>query len=376
MSIPFIDLKAQYADLKEDIQKNIETVLEHGKFIMGPEVKQLESELATFANTKHAVSCSNGTDALIIALMAADIGAGDAVFTSPFTYIATVEAIRFVGATPIFVDIEKDTFNIDPVKLADAVDEISEKEELNCKCIMPVDLFGLPANYPAINSIASKYDMTVIGDSAQGFGGTIDGERVATMAAMSTTSFFPAKPLGGYGDGGAVFTQSDEMAKALDSIRVHGQGETKYDCVRLGMNARLDTLQAAILLPKLAVFGEEIKKRNVAASRYSEGLAQAVQVPVVPKGYQSVWAQYSIVAKSGDEREKIREALKAEGIPTAVYYIKPVHVQTAMADLGGKMGDCPVSEDIADRILSLPMHPYLQAQQIDTTVEIIKKAVA
>ncbi len=367
-AIIFVDLAAQQKKILPDIEANIRAVLNHGKYIMGPEVKELESRLAQFVGVKHALTCSSGTDALIMALMAYGIGPGDAVFTTPFTFIATAEAIRILGAMPVFVDIDPATFNISVEKLEKAVREFKKDSlpGLIPRAVMPVDLFGLPCDYDGINKIAKENDLVVIEDAAQSFGSRYKGLPACGLGDIGCTSFFPAKPLGCYGDGGAVFTGSDEIAKRLASIRIHGKGTDKYDNVRLGINGRLDTIQAAILLAKLAIFPEEVRKREDAARRYTELISgieggMGLTLPVVPRGYESVWAQYSLLVNNGGKREKLQARLKACGIPTAVYYPTPLHLQTAFKDLGYQKGDFPVSEGISSRIFSLPMHPYLKS---------------
>lgn len=365
--IPFIDLGAQYKALQNEIQSSIERVLDHGAFIMGPEVHRLEERLSDFVGVKHTISCSSGTDALLMSLLAYDVGPGDAIFTTPFTFIATAEVIALVGATPIFVDINPKTFNIDPEKLRKAVEEVKEKGELASCGIIPVDLFGLPADYDEIMEIGRDYDLFVLEDAAQGFGGVYKGRKSGSFGHLAATSFFPAKPLGCYGDGGAIFTDNDELADKLRSIRVHGKGGDKYDNIRVGINGRLDTLQAAILLPKLEIFSKELEKKQSIAERYSEGLKDYVEVPFVPEGYSSAWAQYSVLS---DDREKLQAALKTSGIPTGVYYPKPLHLQTAFAQLGYRAGDMPQSESASRRIFSLPMHSYLENSQIDQIIDI------
>lgn len=371
--IQFIDLAEQYKQLKEEIDGNIQRVLTHGKYIMGPEVAELEKKLAEYAGVKHAVSCSNGTDALLMPLMAWGIGMGDAVFTTPFTFIATSEVVSLLGATPVFVDIDPDTYNIDPIQLDIAIQNVIQEGKLVPKATIPVDLFGLPADYDRIEEIADKYELKVLEDAAQGFGGVYKGRRAGSFGDAAGTSFFPAKPLGCYGDGGAIFTNDDELAAKLKSIRVHGQGTDKYENVRVGLNGRLDTLQAAVLLPKLKAFHEELIARNRAAARYTEGLKDIVKTPVVPDGLISCWAQYSVLAKDAVERRYFMEKLKAAEIPTAIYYPKPLHLQTAYAALEYKEGDFPVAEDASSRIFSLPMHPYLTEETIDRIVSVIKE---
>ncbi|MFY4730994.1 DegT/DnrJ/EryC1/StrS family aminotransferase [Nitrospira sp. BLG_2] len=377
----FIDLKKQYERIKPRIQERINAVLDHGKFIMGPEVTELEKQLALFVGSKHCVSCANGTDALLLSLLAHEVGPGDAVFTTPFTFIATAEVICLLGATPIFVDVDPDTYNIDPAKLEEAIADAKKgmargaavAKPLNLRGIIPVDLFGLPADYDRINGIAKRYGLFVLEDAAQSLGGSYKGKRVGNLADIAATSFFPAKPLGGYGDGGAVFTNNDVMADCLRSLREHGKGSHKYDNVRIGVNGRLDTLQAAILLPKLEIFESEIKARQEVAARYSTAFKMLMKVPHVPDGLLSAWAQYSLVVEG---RDRYLAKLKELGIPTAIYYPRPLHLQTAFARLGYKAGDLPVSEQLSDRIFSLPMHPYLDRQDQDRIIEAVRKAHA
>jgi len=361
----FIDLKTQYSRIENDVKSSINRVLEHGQYIMGPEVFELEKELATYVGVNHCITCSSGTDALLMSLMALGVGPGDAVFTTPFTFVATAEVISLVGATPVFVDIDSKTYNIDPQKLAIEVKRISEEGNLIPKAIIPVDLFGLPADYHSIQTIANKYNLYVIEDAAQGFGGSINGKKSGSFGDVAATSFFPAKPLGGYGDGGAVFTNSNKLAEKLESIRVHGKGENKYDNIRIGLNGRLDTIQAAILLHKLKIFPGELEKRKSAATFYSEKLREKFTTPFIPDGYNSAWAQYSILADSSELRSECQQRLKDEEIPSAVYYSIPLHLQTAYNYLNYKLGDFTVSEEISNRIFSLPMHPYLTEVEIN-----------
>jgi dTDP-4-amino-4,6-dideoxygalactose transaminase len=388
----FIDLKTQQKRIKQQLDANIQKVLAHGNYIMGPEIKELETKLATYVGVKHAVACASGTDALLMALMALDVGPGDAVFTTPFTFIATAEVISLLGATPVFVDIDPKTFNIDPAKLALAIKALKSNDpslhplpktipsplvgegkgegvRLRPRCIIPVDLFGLPADYDAIDKIAKENKMFVIEDAAQSFGAKYQDKMACAFGNIACTSFFPAKPLGCYGDGGMCFTDDATLAAALDSIRVHGKGSHKYDNTRIGINGRLDTLQAAILLAKFAIFPEEVELRNQVAQRYASLLTPhashsthdpSLLTPYVPAGYTSAWAQYSLLARDEAHRTALMEKLKAAGIPTAIYYPKPLHLQTAFAPLGYTPGAFPVSEDAASRIFSLPMHPYLQ----------------
>ncbi|MBI4665229.1 MAG: DegT/DnrJ/EryC1/StrS family aminotransferase [Nitrospinae bacterium] len=371
--MPFIDLKSQYALIKDEVAAGIEKVLESGQYIMGPEIGALEKELSAFTGVKHAITCSSGTDALVMALMAKGIGAGDAVFTTPFTFVATAEAAALLGATPVFVDIEEETFNISPELLKKAVERTRIEGRLRPACVIPVDLFGLPADYDAIMEIAGESGLFVLEDAAQSFGGEYKGKKAGAMGHCAATSFFPAKPLGCYGDGGAIFTDDDELADRLRSIRVHGQGKDKYENVRVGLNGRLDTLQAAILSPKLRLLAGEIEKRQQVAQKYAKGLLGYAKTPEIPEGYVSAWAQYTIVT---ERREKLKEALGAAGVPTAVYYPIPLHLQKAFEGLGHKKGDYPASEWAADRVISLPMGPYLALEQQDYIITAVREALA
>ena len=411
----FIDLAAQQRRIADTLNARIASVLAHGQYINGPEVRELEAILAGYVGVKHAVGCASGTDALLMALMALDIGPGDAVFTSPFTFVATAEVISLLGATPVFVDIDPITFNIDPKKLDHAIVTLKENPSrhlfpcavgagnpgvaaiqaafpdkriidrrtqdrakmagttLRPRAVIPVDLFGLPADYDAIGAVAAAHGLTIIEDAAQSFGGDYKGKKACAFGEISCTSFFPAKPLGCYGDGGMCFTNDDHLDEILRSIRVHGQGEDKYENVRIGINGRLDTLQAAILLAKFSIFPEEIDLRQEVALRYSEFLAGTVATPVIPSGYKSVWAQYSLLTRDSAERAAFMAMLKGEGIPTAVYYPKPLHRQKAFAYAGYRDGDFPVSEVCAARIFSLPMHPYLAAKDQRRIADILKR---
>lgn len=357
MTMQFIDLQAQYQHLKTKIDQRIQDVLNHGKYIMGPEVKELEVNLAEYVGVKHALTCANGTDALTLALMVLDVKQGDAVFCPTFTFFATAEAIAFQHATPVFVDSNEHTFNICPDDLERQIQQVLAQGELQPKAIIAVDLFGLPADYPKLQAIADKYDLKIIEDAAQGFGGEINGKRAGSFGDIATTSFFPAKPLGCYGDGGALFTDHDEYAELIESYRVHGKGSDKYDNVRIGMNSRLDTIQAAILLEKLAEFPIELKARNQAAARYTTELQDKYKTPVVPEGYLSSWAQYTLVSESRDEE---MAKYKQRGIPTVVYYGTCMHQQTAFKHLGYTDNDFPVASRLAKQVFSLPMHPYLK----------------
>lgn len=366
----FIDLKAQQDRIKDKIDANIQKVLAHGKYVMGPEVKELEKMLADYVGVKHAVGCASGTDALLMPLMAYGIKPGDAVFTVSFTFIATAEVIQLLGATPIFIDIEPDTFNMDVSQLEDAIIKVKEEGKLTPKGIIPVDLFGQPADYDEINEIAKKHGLFVIEDAAQGFGGVYKGKRAGSLAEVAGTSFFPAKPLGTYGDGGMIFTDCDDLNDKLNSIRVHGKGGDKYDNIRVGINGRLDTLMSAILLPKVEIFQEEIELRQKVAGRYNEMLKDVAIVPYVKDHNVSAWAQYTLVHPN---REKVLAGLKEEGIPSAVYYPKPLHMQTAFDHLGYKPEDLPVSYKISKEVFSIPMHPYLSEEDQDKIVAAIKK---
>lgn len=358
----FIDLKAQRLKIRDQIDQAISSVIEHGRYIMGPEVGLLESRLSAFIGARHSVGCSSGTDALLMALMAFDVNPGDAIITTPFTFFATAEAIALLGATPVFADIDPDTYNISADSIAAAAQKIRSEGKLRLRGIITVDLFGLPCDYENILPIAKEYEMFVVQDAAQAFGATYQGKRVPTQGDIGTTSFFPAKPLGCYGDGGAVFTDDDQLAEKLRSIRVHGKGIDKYDNVRIGLNARLDTFQAAIVLEKLNIYEDEIERRQCVAKAYAKGLAgTGLQIPTVPNGSQSVWAQYTVQT---DNRTSIQANLKDKGIPTAVYYEKPLHLLKAFSDLGYKEGDFPTAEAASGRVFSLPFHPYLKEEDI------------
>ena len=367
----FIDLKHQYQTLQPRIDRAIQKVLNHGQYIQGPEVFELETELAAYTGSKHCVGCASGTDALFMSLLAQGIGQGDAVFTTPFTFIATAEVIQLLGATPIFVDIRDDTFNIDTSKLEIAIDKCQSNATLIPKAIIPVDIFGLPADYEMIEEIGKKFNLCIIEDAAQSFGGKIKNKKACSFGDIGTTSFFPAKPLGGYGDGGAIFTNDSEIAEKLISIRNHGQGKSKYNNIRIGLNGRLDTIQAAILLEKLKIFPEELSQRIAIAKKYSQNLNQYFKCQHIPEGYGSAWAQYSVLAASTKERSICMEKLRDADIPTAIYYPKPLHLQGAFSDLNYSTGDFPVAESISQRIFSLPMHPYLSDDNISKICDIL-----
>ena len=369
----FRDLKQQYQVLKKDIDRALLDVAASSAYIMGPQVKELERQLAAYVGVKHCISCANGTDALTLALKVWGIGPGDAVFVPDFTFFSSAEVVSFEGATPVFVDVDKDTFNIDTCDLEKNIRQVLAEGKLTPKVIIAVDLFGLPANYPEIRRIAEQYGLLVLEDGAQGFGGAINGRRNCSFGDISTTSFFPAKPLGCYGDGGAVFTDNDEWAALADSLRVHGKGSFKYDNVRIGMNSRLDTMQAAVLQVKLKAFADyELDAVNEAARKYDERLAGKVKTPVIPAGFLSSWAQYTIQLGSREERDRMQAALKGAGIPSMVYYPTPMHSQTAYRELGYPKNSRPIARQLCDTVLSLPMHPYLTTEDIDTVCNAIQ----
>ena len=372
--IPFRDLKTQYQTLKPQIDQAIQTVLDEGQFIMGRQVRELEERLADYVGIKHCISCANGTDAMLMVLMAWDIKAGDAVFVPDFTFFATAEVVSLVGATPIFVDVDKDTFNIDPVQLETAIQRTIKEGLYQPRVVIPVDLFGLPANYPAIEKIAEKYNLLILEDGAQGFGGRIGERKACSFGHAAATSFFPAKPLGCYGDGGAIFTNDDDLAEVLESIRMHGKGITRYDNVRIGLNSRLDTIQAAILQEKLQAFIDyELEQINQIAKLYTEKLKDIVKTPVIPEGYYSSWAQYTVQLENKKKRDVLQERLKEEGIPTMIYYPKPMHKQIAFEDTAINTNKPSTTEDLCDRVLSLPMHPYLDEKSIAEVCRAIKR---
>ncbi len=387
MAIPFIDLKAQFAQIEASVRARMDAVLAHGRYIMGPEVGELEKTLAEYVGAKHAISCSSGTDALLLALMARGIGPGDAVFTTPYTFVATAEVISLTGATPVFVDIDPKTFNIDAALLEKALVAFEKgdpsihplpanHDELKARAIIAVDMFGLPADYARITEIADARNLFLIQDSAQSFGSETGGKRAGSFGDASATSFFPAKPLGCYGDGGMVFTDDDELAQAMVSVRVHGKGVDKYDNIRVGLNARLDTLQAAILLAKFERFPSEVQSRQKVAEAYASGLAGLVEAPAVPAGSLSAWAQYTVrLGEHASRRDEIQELLKAKGVPTAVYYGKPLHIQGAYSGLGYAAADFPHSMQASAEVLSLPFSPDLDAASIQTVVSELARAL-
>ncbi len=369
----FRDLNRQYEALKAEIDKGIQEVISSSAFISGRQVEALEEELAQYVGLRHCIACGNGTDALSMSLRAWDLKAGDCAFVPDFTFFASAEAVAFEGAIPIFVDVDQRTFNMDPVKLEDAIRKVLVEGKLVPRAVVTVDLFGLPADYDAILPIAEKYGLKVLEDGAQGFGGELRGRRACSFGDISTTSFFPAKPLGCYGDGGAIFTDDDDTADYLRSIRVHGKGAYKYDNVRIGRNSRLDTLQAAILLPKLHAFiSHERDEVNHAAARYTEGLREWVITPCFDERFISSWAQYTIQVESEQIRNDLQRHLKLSCIPTMVYYPIPMHQQKAFSDLGKTEGSYEVSERLCKTVLALPMHPYLEEAEIDFVVEKIR----
>ncbi len=380
MTIAFIDLAAQQRRIRPQIDAAMARVLEHGGYVMGPEVKAFETELARFGEADLALSCGNGTDAIALPLMAWDVGPGDAVFCPSFTFAATAEVIPWMGAEPVFVDILPDTYCMDPVKLATAIAAVKAEGRLTPRAVIAVDLFGQPADYPQLAEITRAHGMKLIADSAQGFGCTLHDRHPLHWADVATTSFFPAKPLGCYGDGGAVLCNDAALWERMDSLRVHGKAvasdlqgreldyDPKYLNMRVGMNSRLDTLQAAILLEKLKIFSEEIALRQTVADRYAEGLAGAVKVPTVIEGGLSVWAQYVV---EHEHRDDLMAHLKTQGVPTAAYYPAPMHVQVPYAHYLAP-GGLPVSEAAAARVLALPMHPYLDAPTQDRIIEAVR----
>lgn len=368
VSIPFIDLQAQRRHLGEPLNRAILAAVEDGQWVMGPQVGELENKLADFAGVKHCIACANGTDALLLVLRAWNVGPGDAVFVPAFTFAASAEVVALAGATPVFVDVLEDTYNMDPASLEVAIAMVRREGKLRARAIMPVDLFGQPADYRIIAPIAERENLKMLCDTAQGFGGVLDGKRTGGIGDAAATSFFPAKPLGCYGDGGATFTNDDALAELLRSIRVHGQGGDKYENVRIGMNSRLDTIQAAILLEKLKIFPEEIAQREAVAHRYTQALGQSnrIRVPHIIDGAQSSWAQYTIQV---EDREKLQADLKSQGIPTAVYYPIPLTVQKGYLDYPA--APTPTCDHLCRTVISLPMHPYLDAAVQDRIISAV-----
>jgi dTDP-4-amino-4,6-dideoxygalactose transaminase len=373
--VPFIDIGAQRRRLGKSIDEAVSRVLTHCQFINGPEVTQLEALLADFSGAKHVVSCASGTDALLMVLMAKGIGRGDAVLCPSFTFCATGESVALTGATPVFVDVDEATFNIDAASLKRGI-ATARKLGLKPRAVIPVDLFGQSADHAAIGAVADAEALFVLDDAAQGFGASYKGRRLGSFGLATATSFFPAKPLGCFGDGGAIFTDDAELAQTLRSVRVHGQGSDKYDNVRLGLTGRLDTMQAAILIEKLKIFEDEIAARNAVAERYARGLGNFVTVPHLAAGCTSVWAQYTIRLPKGTDREGFAAALKVQGVPTAIYYPKSMHQQTAYRDFPVAEGGLPVSEKLSEDVISLPMHAYLDAPTQERVIAAVRGALA
>lgn len=362
----FRDLKTQYQVLKDEMDQAILDVVASSAYVLGPKVKEMEQAFAEYVGVKHCIGCASGTDALLLALKAWDVKAGDAVFVPSFTFFASAEVVAIQGATPVFVDVDPETFNMDVRDLIYKIEHTVKAGQLKPKAIIAVDLFGLPADFKLISEVAKRYGLYLLEDAAQGFGGRIGDRKAGTFGDIAATSFFPAKPVGCYGDGGAVFTNNDEWAALMDSYHVHGKGSDRYDNVRIGLNSRLDSIQAAILLVKLKAFKEhELVDVNKVAERYTEKLKGVVKTPEVPQGFYSSWAQYTIQVANKEVRSKLQEALKAEDIPTAIYYPIPMHRQTAFSYLDPKMNQCPVTDRLADTVLSLPIHPYLSEEDQD-----------
>lgn len=370
----FIDLKRQYDKLEKEINQGIHNVLKHQKFIMGPEIAELEAKLGQYTGRKHVFTCASGTDALLIPLMAYGLNKTDAVFVPSFTFFASGESVSLAGGTPIFVDVGED-FNIDCKDLERQIAKVLQEGKLNPRGIMAVDLFGQTCDYEKIQEIADKYHMFVIEDGAQSMGGEHKGKKNGSFGNVSATSFFPAKPLGCYGDGGAIFTDDDELAEKIYSIRVHGQGTSRYDNVRIGVNGRMDTLQAAILLPKLKILDKEIQARQIVAQTYMHELEGIFELPVIDEEKVSAWAQFSLLAKDKVQRDEIVQKMKEWNIPIMVYYVLPLHMQTAYKDCGYKNGDLPRAEEFSERIFSVPMHPYLTKDEIVEISDKLKEIV-
>ncbi len=371
----FRDLKQQYRVLQPQMERAILDTVAGGAYIMGPQVRELEQQLADYVGVKHCITCANGTDALTLALKAWGIGPGDAVFVPDFTFFSSAEVVSLEGATPVFVDVCEDTFNIDAEDLDRAIQAVLSEGRLRPRVVVAVDLFGQPADYTRVRAVADKYGLLILEDGAQGFGGSINGSLACSFGDISTTSFFPAKPLGCYGDGGAVFTDNDEWAELIASYRVHGKGSNKYDNVRIGLNSRLDTLQAAILQVKFNAFKEyELDVVNKVAERYTSLLKDVVATPVVPEGFRSSWAQYTIRLKDEVTRDSLQASLKAAGIPSMVYYPKPMHLQTAFAS-DESAGTCAVATSLCSRVLSLPMHPYLSEEETALVARTIQETL-
>ena len=370
----FRDLKAQYTALKDEMDKAILDVVSSSAFVMGPKIKEMEQAFAEYVGVKHCVACNSGTDALLLALKVWNVKAGDAVFVPSFTFFASAEVIAMQGATPVFVDVDKDTFNMDVADLERKIEQTLKAGEFTPRVIIAVDLFGLPADFKAIRKVADKYKLYVLEDGAQGFGGRVGDQKACTFGDISTTSFFPAKPVGCYGDGGAVFTDNDEWATLLDSYHIHGKGSDRYDNVRIGMNSRMDSIQAAVLLVKLKAFADhELVDVNKVAACYTEKLKGVVKTPIVPDGYYSSWAQYTLQVANKEVRAGLQNALKTLDIPTAIYYPIPMHKQTAFNYLSPDDNRCPVSEKLADTVISLPIHPYLSETDQDVICDAVRE---
>ncbi|OUS69959.1 aminotransferase DegT [Paenibacillus sp. MY03] len=373
----FRDLKSQYQRYKQEIDSSIQGVIDSGSFIGGGVVEELEELLAEYVGVDHCISCANGTEAMALVLMAWGVEKGDAVFVPDFTFFSTGEVVSFRGATPIFIDVNRDTFNIDVSKLEDAIKKTIEEGKLRARAIIPVDLFGLPANHYEIDALSKKYNLLVLEDGAQGFGGSINGKKACSFGNAATTSFFPAKPLGCYGDGGAIFTNDSSLAEALKSLRVHGKGKSKYDNIQVGVNSRLDTIQASILKVKLKAFVEhELENVNLISRFYNEQLRSVVDIPVIPEGYYSSFAQYTIKLGSKEERDGLQRHLRGNGIPSMVYYQKGLHSQAAFSHLKNMNFDYSVSNKLTETVLSLPMHPYLSKEEVDKVCSSIKEYLA
>ncbi len=368
----FRDLKQQYAVLKTDIDRAVIEAVSSGAYIMGGPVQELERQLAVYTRVRHCITCASGTDALRLALKAWGVRQGDAVFVPDFTFFATAEAVSSEGATPVFVDVDCETFNIDPADLENKIETTVRKGVLTPKVIIAVDLFGLPADYDTVRRIADNYGLLVLEDGAQGFGGCANGKRSCSFGDISTTSFFPAKPLGCYGDGGACFTDNDEWAQLMDSYRMHGKGSSKYENVRIGMNSRLDTIQASILKVKLKAFDAELAAVNQAAALYNARLADIVATPVVPAGFLSSRAQYTIRLNSKTERDALQSELRSQGIPSMIYYPIPMHRQGAYRSLDTVVSQCPVASKLCDTVLSLPIHPYITSEEIERVCDAMR----
>jgi dTDP-4-amino-4,6-dideoxygalactose transaminase len=373
--IPFIDIAGQRRRLGTAIDEAVSRVLAHCQFINGPEVTALEAALAAFSGAKHVVSCASGTDALLMVLMAKNVGPGDAVLCPSFTFCATGEAVALTGATPVFVDVDEASFNMDVASLKRGI-ATAKARGLNPVAVIPVDLFGQSADHDAVGAVAAAEGLFVLDDAAQGFGASFKGRKLGTFGLATATSFFPAKPLGCFGDGGAIFTDDDELAETLRSIRAHGQGSDRYDNVRVGLTGRLDTLQAAILIEKLKIFEDEIAARNRVADRYARGLGNVVTVPHLASGCTSVWAQYTIRLPNGTDRDAFAAALKAQGVPTAIYYTRSMHQQTAYRAFPVADGGLPVSERLSNDVISLPMHAYLDQATQERIIKVVRGAVS